>query len=113
MQFILPKEYDSIESTPKPLSGDVRLVEIPPRAAAVKLYNWWATTERNEEVSGFLLTALEENLVDNPLNQTENIVELLQYNGPGLAWVVGYLMRNEMLIELTDEQVEELSAVGV
>lgn len=111
MQFILPKEYNNVNATPVPLNDDVTLVEIPPYPAAVHCFNWGAADSRTEEMTESLIGALESDLINNPLEDGNNAVEKRMYDGPGPAWVFPFLRRNEISVELTYDQMEELKAV--
>jgi len=110
MQFILPTEYDSVESAPIPLNDDVKLVEIPPHQAAAYTFRGWASDSMSMEMTQSLLSAVNATLQDTdyPLRMEDNTVELLQYNGP---WTIGFMRRNEIKLHLSPEQVNELSEI--
>merc|ERR1712071_666552 len=42
MQFYLPSEYDSLSKIPKPISPNVRILEVPPALGVTHTFNGWA-----------------------------------------------------------------------
>jgi len=103
MQFILPAEYDTIESAPTPTNEDVWLVEMPPAKGAVLRFSGWGTTERFEQKKKILQDKLEEDL-GAPL-EDKNCVQNMQYDGP---WTIMF-RRNEVWTCLSDDEVEILA----
>lgn len=106
MMFILPAEYDTLASAPLPLSEEVWLKELPPSQGAVHRYSGpmfpfisrWKSTNLIEELDDALTTKLEG----------EFDVEWWGYDPP---MTFPMCRRNEVYVELTEEQVDELKAV--
>lgn len=105
MQFILPEEYDELEKIPKPTSDKVKVVEVPAATGAVHRFNG----SMNDAKSKTKATAFARQLIEDGVDTTEEEVlqnyELWQFHPP---FTVAPLRRNEIWVNLTDSQVDEL-----
>lgn len=90
MQFILPAEYTSVDSTPKPTDSRVIVKEIPARKYGVTTFKGIADDSLVEKKLVGLRTALEK------AGFTSTGQHLLaRYNPP---WTPGFLRTNEVLL---------------
>ena len=108
MQFILPSKYDTIESAPIPTEDDVWLVELPPSNGAVHRFSGWVSDDDRIEISEKFMAHVCGSLSEHPCVDGAYKVEVLQYDAP---FIPGFLRRNEVLVELTDDQVDELKDI--
>lgn len=106
MQFILPAEYDSLSKIPKPTNPDVHIVELPPAVGAVHRF----TGSYDEESSRKMATWLARQLREDGVDMTEeDALEKYQFFGYNPPFTISFLRRNEVWIELTQEQVNDLT----
>lgn len=105
MQFILPAEYDSIDKIPKPKSSKVTIQEVPPAIGVVHQFSGWVKDDVAKGKVKALVKQLQEDGMDT-LTESEALDKYLlwQYNPP---FTVPQLRRNEVWIELSDDQVKE------
>ena len=105
MQFILPSEMDDMSKIPKPTNSEVTVRELPPEVGAVVRYSGSFNEVNNKAKAKEFLKQLKDDGLD--LDE-EAFMEKHQVWGFNPPWTIPSLRRNEIWIELTDEQVEKL-----
>lgn len=106
MQFILPKEYDSMDKIPKPTNPAVHIKEIPPAVGAVHRFSGSdISMTKGKEMADALVAQLEKDGVDLSGMDVMDEMQVWGYNPP---WTVPFLRRNELFLPLTEEQVTKL-----
>mmetsp|Transcript_2028 Transcript_2028/g.2758 ORF Transcript_2028/g.2758 Transcript_2028/m.2758 type:complete len:224 (+) Transcript_2028:115-786(+) len=105
MQFILPKEYDDMVKIPKPTNPKVAVKEVPPATGAVYTFSGAMNDTKSKSKAKAFVQQLNEDGVN--LNEKEALesYDLWQFNPP---FTLAPLRRNEIWINLTEEQVDEL-----
>ena len=89
--FVMERKY-TMETLPKPVNPDIRLVQRPERIMAVHRYSGTWSEERYEEHEEILLDALAADRID-----TIGTPVFARYNAPFTPW---FLRRNEIMIEI-------------
>ena len=105
MQFILPSAMDDLSKIPKPTNSDVTVREVPPAVGAALRYSGSFNDETNKAKAKELLKQLQDDGLDVDEELFMDRYQVMGYNPP---WTIPMLRRNEIWIELTDEQVEKL-----
>merc|ERR1712210_142860 len=105
MQFILPSAMDDMSKIPKPTSSDVTVKEIPAEVGAVVRYSGSFNEENHKAKAKEFAKQLKEDGLDM---DEEAFMEKHQVWGYNPPWTIPSLRRNEIWIELTDEQVAKL-----
>lgn len=105
MQFILPAEYNDLSKIPKPTDSNVRVTSIPPAVGAVHRYSGFLDRSRSKKVASNLAESLREDGLDIPQEEAFDRFEYWRYDPPMKP---PFVSRNEVWIELTQEQVDEL-----
>ena len=105
MQFMLPSEMDDMSKIPKPTSSDVTVKEIPAAVGAVVRYSGTFNEENNKGKAKEFAKQLKE---DGLEIDEDTFMEKHQVWGFNPPWTIPSMRRNEIWIELTDEQVEKL-----
>ena len=105
MQFILPSAMDELSKIPKPTHSDVAVEEIPPAVGAVVRYSGHYSEENHKAHGEEFAKQLREDGLDM---DEEEFMENHQVWGYDPPRTPPNLRRNEIWIELTEEQVEEL-----
>ena len=93
IRFIMPTNF-KLNSLPKPGNPDVKFVEIPARRYAVIVFRGWNSDSNLREHLQLLLNYCR----NHHINTTGNPLYAF-YNPP---WILPFLRRNEILVELTD-----------
>jgi SOUL heme-binding protein len=91
MAFSMPAKY-TLETLPKPKDARVTFRKVPPRTVAAMRYTWYSTPARFAAKSADLAAALKR---DNVKATSAPI-----YAGYDAPFVVPFLMRNEVLVEV-------------
>ena len=106
MAFILPAEYDSITKIPKPTNPAVHIKELPPAVGAVHVYSG----SHSDELCGGKAEALAAQLRSDGLEEITNeyALERYQFWGYNPPFTLPMFRRNEVWIELTENQVKQL-----
>lgn len=102
MQFILPDEYDRLDKIPKPTNPNVSIQSIPPAVGAVHRYSGSFADELADEKAKSLIEQLRKDGVQ--LDGTPSH----QFWGFNPPFTLPFLRRNEVWIELKEEQVSHL-----
>lgn len=106
MQFILPAEYTSLKDIPKPTNPRVKIIELPPQVGAVHKFSGLVKQHQAREKVKALVNQLQSDGVQGVTEESALEQFLLwQYNPP---FTIPNLRRNEVWLELTEEQVQEL-----
>lgn len=106
MQFILPKEFDSMDKIPKPTNPAVHIVEIPPAVGAVHRFSGSdISMQKGKQMADALVEQLGKDGVDL---SNMNVMQELQVWGYNPPWTIPFLRRNEVWLPLTEEQVSKL-----
>jgi SOUL heme-binding protein len=108
MMFVLPDDYKSIESIPKPTNPNVHIVEIPPAIGAVYKY----TGSMDDTVAKDYAIKLGEQIrLEYQLNDTmsdEYILQNYQFWGYTPPFTLPWFRRNEIWLQLNDEQIQKV-----
>ena len=102
MSFMLPAEFDSLDSIPKPNDPAIRVTSIPPSIGAVTTFSGWTSMEKAVEKRDELISSINGCGATVPKSAEW---ELWQYNPP---FTIPMLRRNEVFVKLTTEQAESL-----
>lgn len=105
MQFILPAEYDDMAKIPKPTNSIVKVKELSPALGAVHRYAGSFEEKHNTEKAMDLMKQLNDDGISLPVEDSSDKVQFWGYNPP---FTIPFLRRNEVWVELTQEQVESL-----
>lgn len=106
MQFILPKEFDSMDKIPKPTNPAVHIVEVPPAVGAVHRFAGSdLSMTKGKQMADSLVEQLENDGLDLSGMNVMNEMQVLGYNPP---WTIPFLRRNEVWLPLSEEQVSKL-----
>jgi hypothetical protein len=114
MRFILPSKYDEMSKIPKPNNADkVIIKEISPAVGAVHQFNGSFTDSHCHEKIRALALQLSIDGVDLPKGEDGAVVlDKVKYEWWGFnpPFTLPFLRRNEVWIELSEEQVDKLVA---
>lgn len=108
MMFVLPDEYKSLDSIPKPTNPNVHIVQVPPAVGAVYRYAGSmddATAQMNAMKLGQQLRTayqLDDSMTD------DYILHNYQFWGYTPPFTLPLFRRNEVWIQLNNEQVEQI-----
>ncbi|KAG7369069.1 SOUL heme-binding domain containing protein [Nitzschia inconspicua] len=106
MKFFLPAEYDDLSKIPKPTNPAVKIAEVPPAVGAVHRYNGSFSDSINEKMALDLAAQLREDGIQRLDDEyTKRNFEFWGYNPP---FTLPMFRRNEVWLELTQEEVEML-----
>lgn len=106
MQFMLPKEYDSLSKIPKPTNPNVHIKVIPPAVGAVHRFSGSMLDEISRSKASQLGLQLRQ---DGLEDLTEDFVlENFLFFGYNPPFTLPPLRRNEVWVPLTAEQTERL-----
>jgi len=106
MQFILPSKYDDMDKIPRPTNDAVRIKQLEPSVGAVHTF----TGSFNEEIYTKKAMELAEQLRDDGIKtmtdeEARNKFQFWGYNPP---FTIPFLRRNEIWIEISQQNVEFL-----
>ena len=96
ISFGMPRSY-TLETLPIPNDSRVKIVMIPAKKYAVMQFSWYRSDARIKSMQEKLLSALARDGV-----ATEGSTAYAGYNAPGTP---PWMTRNEVLIELKEEQM--------
>lgn len=105
MQFILPAEYNDLSKIPKPTDSNVKVTSIPPALGAVHRYTGFLDRSMSKKMASNLAESLREDGLDIPQEEALDRFEYWRYDPPMKP---PFFSRNEVWIELTQEQVDDL-----
>lgn len=109
MQFILPAEYDDLSKIPKPTCEEVRVTEVPPAVGAVHQFSGWVKKEQAQEKTTALIDQLREDGASISQEEGHKKSLLWQFHPP---FTIPFLRRNEIWVELSEEQVNSLKTTS-
>jgi len=105
MQFILPAEYDELSKIPQPTNSAVSVVVVPPSIGAVHRFSGWVNDQKErKQVTNLVQQLKSDGLSIDERDALEHYL-LWQFNPP---FTIPSLRRNEIWLQLSDEQVEFL-----
>lgn len=105
MEFMLPAEFDSLEKIPRPTNPRVHIREIPPAYGAVHRYSGSMGEEKSREMATDLALQLSNDGVDMDASDALENYQFWGYNPP---FTLPMFRRNEVWIELSEDQVDHL-----
>mmetsp|Transcript_20717 Transcript_20717/g.24702 ORF Transcript_20717/g.24702 Transcript_20717/m.24702 type:complete len:224 (-) Transcript_20717:281-952(-) len=107
MKFMLPAEYDTLTKIPTPSNSAVSITKLPPSVGAVHRYSGKANDVGNRVLAKALGDALVE---DGVSGITEDyVMNNFEYWGYNPPFTLPWFRRNEVWVELSQEQVDELT----
>lgn len=106
MKFILPAEYDELSKIPKPTNPQVRIVELKPSVGVVHKYSGRRDDTHNRLVAKQLADTLMNDGVKGVTE--ENVLQNFEYWGYNPPITLPWFRRNEIWVELSEEQIKEL-----
>jgi len=105
MQFILPEEYDDMSKIPKPTNPNVVVKKVPAAVGAVHTFTGFVKDAKAKNTATALAKQLQQDGVDTTGEEVLKKYDLWQFHPP---FTLGPLRRNEIWVELTPKQVDEL-----
>lgn len=105
MQFVLPKEYDSVAKAPKPTDSTVIVKELPPATGAVQRYSGSFDSDYCAKKALELAEQLRKDGLDMDDNFATESHSFWGYNPP---FTLPMFRRNEVWIPLTSKQTQQL-----
>ncbi len=106
MSFILPDEYDGINKIPpKPTNNKVKVVEVPAAKGAVHTFSGSMNDAKSKSKATEFARQLIEDGVDTSEDDVLRSYELWQFHPP---FTLGPLRKNEIWVDLSEKQVDEL-----
>ena len=94
VQFVMPAKY-TLETLPKPIDPQVKILEVPARQVAVYRYSGsWSEQRYQEKLSLFRELLQKEKIL------TKGEPTFARFNSPFQLW---FLRRNEIWLEVADE----------
>jgi len=106
MKFMLPSEYDDLSKIPKPTNPHVRIEQLPPVVGAVHRYNGNRDPVHNQKMAKGLANALLNDGVEGI--SEEYVMNNFEYWGYDPPFTIPYFRRNEVWMELSQKQVDQL-----
>lgn len=106
MKFILPAELDSMEKIPKPTNPNVQIEAIPPQVGVVHRFSGVLSESKNQEVAAALAEQLTLDGVDRM--SKDFVLGHYQFWGYNPPFTLPMFRRNEIWVELTDQEVQQL-----
>jgi hypothetical protein len=106
MMFMLPEEYDTMDKIPKPTNPLVHIEEIPSNSGVVHVYNGRWGEAGNARIAKNLADQLIEDGV--PGMTEEYVMQNWQFWGYNPPFTIPYFRRNEVWVQLKDEQSDYL-----
>merc|ERR1719223_850544 len=99
MQFILPKEYDSMAKIPKPSSSKVTIKEIPPSTGIVHTFSGNVDDAKAKAKVSQMVKKLNDDGVEINESEALNSFLLWQFHPP---FTLGPFKKNEVWLDLTE-----------
>jgi len=93
-RFVLPEEYDSVESAPRPLNPDVLLLQTEPQRVATITYSGLSTQTARDSNAQALLSWIE--------SQGLSAQSGLRWAGYNPPWTLPPFRRNEVLVDVSE-----------
>ena len=108
IRFFLPSKYDSLEKIPAPTHPGVTVRTVPPAVGAVHCYSGTFAEDTSRGRARALVETLRKDGAEVDINAALNGYEFWGYNPP---FTIPALRRNEVWVELSEEQVEKLTTM--
>jgi SOUL heme-binding protein len=105
MQFVLPAEYNEFSKIPRPTNPKVHIKELPPQVGAVHRYSGSMDDTYSEKIALQLADQLRKDGIEITDEFVAKNYNFWGYNPP---FCLPSFRRNEVWIELTTEQAEQL-----
>ena len=105
MQFMLPSDMDDMSKIPKPTNSDVTVKELPAAVGAVVRYSGTFNEENNKAKAKEFAKQLKDDGLDI---EEETFMDKHQVWGFNPPWTIPSMRRNEIWIELSEDQVQKL-----
>ena len=105
MQFMLPSDMDDMSKIPKPTNSDVTVKELPAAVGAVVRYSGTFNEENNKAKAKEFAKQLKDDGLDIDEEAFMDKHQVWGFNPP---WTIPSMRRNEIWIELSENQVEKL-----
>ena len=106
MEFVLPAEYDDISKIPKPTHPNVHIKELPSQVGAVHRYSGSMDDTHNQQKALELAQQLRHDGLEDMSDKF--VLEKYQFWGYNPPFCLPPFRRNEVWIELSNEQVQQL-----
>ena len=106
MRFFLPSKYDSLAKIPAPADPGVTIMTVPPAVGAVHRYSGTFSEGAARGRARALAETLRKDGAEVDIHAALNGYEFWGYNPP---FTIPALRRNEVWIELSEEQAETLT----
>eukprot|EP00980_Cylindrotheca_fusiformis_P003702 scaffold821_cov122-Cylindrotheca_fusiformis.AAC.6 len=106
MKFMLLEQYEDMSEIPKPTNPAVHIEEIPPQVGVVHQYHGSLKEKRNKELAKELAEQLMKDGVEG-INE-DYVMENYQFWGYNPPFTLPVFRRNEVWLQLTEDQVEYL-----
>ena len=106
MRFFLPSQYDSLAAIPAPTDPGVTVRTVPPAVGAVHRYSGTFSEGTARGRARALVETLLKDGAEVDINVALNGYEFWGYNPP---FTIPALRRNEVWVELSEEQAEKLT----
>lgn len=107
MAFVLPAEFDALEKIPKPTNPAVHIQSIPPAVGVVYRYSGTFSDDLSREKAEALCEQLQKDGLEQSLT-TEYALDHFQFWGYNPPFTIPMFRRNEIWLELTEDQVKQL-----
>ena len=121
MKFFLPEEFDDMSKIPKPTNPHVTIEEIPPSVGAVHRFSGsWSNSTKDEKASCLakqLMSDMNDGGGDHDDDDSSKVAKLIneeyvmdnyEFFGFNPPFTIPMFRRNEIYIELTQAQVQQL-----
>jgi SOUL heme-binding protein len=106
MKFMLPAEYDEMSKIPNPTNQQVKIEEIPPQVGVVHRYSGRWTETSNRGIAAELASQLTADGLDRM--DVDYALDHFQFWGYNPPFTIPMFRRNEIWMELNDEEVQYL-----
>merc|ERR1712124_185201 len=106
MKFFLPAEYDDLEKIPTPTDPSVKIKEVPPAVGAVHRFSGSLSDALNDKKAKGLSAQLRQDGIDRMTE--EHVIQNYQYWGFNPPFTIPMFRRNEVWIDLTNEEATML-----
>lgn len=106
MKFMLPAEFDEMSKIPKPTNPDIHIEEIPPQTGVVHRFSGSISEATNREMAAALAVQLTADGLDSM--SVDYVLGHYQYWGYNPPFTLPMFRRNEIWVELSEEQVQQL-----
>jgi hypothetical protein len=106
MKFMLPVEYDDLSKIPKPNNPQVHISQIPAQVGAVHRFHGSFEDIHNREMALKLAKQLMDDGVEGITE--DYVLQCFQSFGYNAPFTIPYFRRNEVWVELSVDQVDQL-----